>query len=277
MKHAFFLAPAGTGVGLTTVALGLVNALDRRGVRVAFFKPIAQASEGDSGPERSTLFIRKTTTLKPAGPIPLASATKTISEQGIDQLMGSVIAAYGESTASADVVVVEGLLPMGGDSYLGVVNNELVKTLNAQVILVASAVGKTIDQLDHQIEYAANTFGGLDSILGAIINRYPVEKSQISKDLIGQVRSENRLFYRQQLELIGVVPDSHELTYCRTIDIQRHLNAEVVNAGEMASRRVKRTHLLARTVPNLLHSPGSRTVCAARPRGRAFPGCNLRL
>ena len=152
MKHAFFLAPAGTGVGLTTVALGLVNALDRRGVRVAFFKPIAQASEGDSGPERSTLFIRKTTTLKPADPIPLATATKTISEQGMDQLMGSVIAAYGESTASADVVVVEGLLPMGGDSYLGVVNNELVKTLNAQVILVASAAGKTIDQLDDQSE-----------------------------------------------------------------------------------------------------------------------------
>jgi BioD-like phosphotransacetylase family protein len=156
---------------------------------------------------------------------------------------------------------------MGGDSYLGVVNNELVKTLNAQVILVASAAGKTIDQLDDQIEYAANTFGGLENILGAIINRYPVEKSQIVKDLIGQVRSENRLFYRQQLELIGVVPDSHELTYCRTIDIQRHLNAEVVNAGEMASRRVKKTHLLARTVPNLLHAlSGSHSSNSGRPQ-----------
>jgi phosphate acetyltransferase len=259
MKHAFFLAAAGTGVGLTTVALGLVNALDRRGVRVAFFKPIAQASEGDSGPERSTLFIRKTTTLKPADPIPLAIATKTISELGMDQLMGSVIAAYGESTASADVVVVEGLLPMGGDSYLGVVNNELMNTLNAQVILVASAAGKTIDQLDDQIEYAANAFGGLDRILGVIINRYPVEKSEIAKDLIDQVRAENKLFSRRQLELIGVVPDSPELTYCRTIDIQRHLNAEIINAGEMASRRVKKTNLLARTVPNLLHAlaPGA--------------------
>ena len=88
MKHTFFLAPAGTGVGLTTVALGLVNALDRRGVRVAFFKPIAQASEGDSGPERSTHFIRATTTLTPADPIPLATAIKMISEQGMDQLMG---------------------------------------------------------------------------------------------------------------------------------------------------------------------------------------------
>src|ERR1700751_961516 len=121
MKHAFFLAPAGTGVGLTTVALGLVSALDQRGVRVAFFKPVAQASEGDSGPERSTHFIRNTTSLRPADPIPVSIATKTISEHGIDQLMGHVIGAYGESTASANVVVVEGLLPAKDDSYLGVV------------------------------------------------------------------------------------------------------------------------------------------------------------
>ena len=259
MKHAFFLAPAGTGVGLTTVALGLVSALDRRGVRVAFFKPIAEGSEGSLGPERSTHFIRATTTLKPADPIPLATAIKGISEQGMDQLMGHVIGAYDVSTLSADVVVVEGLLPTGGDSYLGVVNNELVKTLNAQVILVASRADKAVEQLDDQIEYAANAFGGLEKILGAIINRYPVDKSETAKNLIDHLRSESRLFSRRQLELIGVVPDSPELTFCRTIDIQRHLDAEVVNAGEMESRRVKTTHLLARTVPNLLHTfaPGA--------------------
>jgi phosphate acetyltransferase len=259
MKHAFFLAPAGTGVGLTTVALGLVNALDRRGVRVAFFKPIAEGSEASSGPERSTHFIRATTTLKPADPIPLAIAIKEISEHGMDQLMGHVIAAYNVSTLSADVVVVEGLLPTGGDPYLGVVNNDLVKTLNAQVILVASRADKSIKQLDDQIEYAANAFGGLEKILGAIINRYPVGKSETANSLIDHLRSESRLFSRHQLELIGLVPDSPELTFCRTIDIQRHLNAEVMNAGEMESRRVKTTHLLARTVPNLLHTfaPGA--------------------
>ena len=267
MKHAFFLAPAGASVGLTTVALGLVNALDQRGVRVAFFKPIAQAPEGDSSPELSTHFIRETTTLRPADPIPLATATKTISEQGMDQLMGRVIAAYDESTASADVVVVEGLLPLEleGDLYLGVVNNELVKTLNAQVILVASRAGKTSDQVDDQIEYAATTFGGLEKILGVIINRYPVDKSQTAKYLIDHLLSESRLFSRRQLELIGVVPESPELTYCRTIDIQRHLNAEVLNAGEMDRRRVKSTHLLAGTVPNLLHTfaPGAILVTPA--------------
>jgi phosphate acetyltransferase len=80
MKHAFFLAPAGTGAGLTTVSLGLVNALDRQGVRVAFFKPISQRADSASGLERSTHFIRSTTALQPADPIPITTATKMISE-----------------------------------------------------------------------------------------------------------------------------------------------------------------------------------------------------
>ena len=70
--HTLFLAPSGSGVGLTTIALGLVRALDARGVRVAFFKPIGQTFNGDSGPERSTHFIRSTTQLRPADPIPPA-------------------------------------------------------------------------------------------------------------------------------------------------------------------------------------------------------------
>ena len=77
MRHAFFLAPAGSGVGLTTVALGLVHALDRRGVTSGLFQADRpRAPEGDSGPERSTHFIRATTTLTPADPIPLATATQ---------------------------------------------------------------------------------------------------------------------------------------------------------------------------------------------------------
>ena len=259
MRHAFFLAPAGSGVGLTTVALGLVSALDRKGVRVAFFKPIAQETEGDSGPERSTHFIRATTALQPADPIPLATATKTISEQGMDELMSQVIGAYGASTASAEMVVVEGLLPALSDSYLGVVNHELVATLNAEIILVASQAHKSIEQLDDQIEYAAKAFGGLEKILGVIINRYPVDKPKTVENLIERVRSESKLFQRGQPKLIGVVPENPDLTYCRTVDIQRHLSAEVLHAGEIERRRVKVTHLLARTVPNLLHTfvPGA--------------------
>jgi phosphate acetyltransferase len=60
MKHTFFLAASGAGVGLTSVCLGVVRALDRRGIRVGFCKPISQnhRSAGDADP--SALIIRTT-------------------------------------------------------------------------------------------------------------------------------------------------------------------------------------------------------------------------
>jgi len=45
VPHTVVVAPAGRQVGLTTVCLGLVRALDRQGVRVAFAKPIAARGE----------------------------------------------------------------------------------------------------------------------------------------------------------------------------------------------------------------------------------------
>jgi phosphate acetyltransferase len=257
MKHAFFLAPAGADVGLTTVSLGLVAALDRQGVRVAFFKPVGQSSDSDAGPERSTHFIRATTTLKPADPIPMGTATRMISEGRLDELLGTVIAAFHESTETADVVVVEGLLPGLGDPYLGVLNYELVNTLNAQVLLVASGIGKTVDQLDEQVEYTAKSFGGIEKVLGLIVNLYPSTLPRVAA--AETLRSQSQLLSRDILHLLGVVPLSETLAQCRTIDVQRHLNAEILNAGEIYLRRVKTTNLLARTVPNLLYTlaPGS--------------------
>jgi phosphate acetyltransferase len=264
MKHTFFLAPAGAGVGLTTVSLGLVNALDRRGVRVAFFKPISQLTESASGLERSTHFIRSTTALQPAEPIPVAKATKMISEERLDELLGQVVAAFHDSTAAADVVVIEGLRSARGDSHLGTLNQELVKTLNARVILVASSADKAPNQLDDQVEYSAKMFGGLQKLLGVVVNHYPISEGVSLPRPADRFRSESQLFRRGKVQLIGVVPHNESLTYPRTLDIQRHLGAEVFHAGDMEHRRVKQRFLMGRRVPNSFHTlvPGAILVTA---------------
>ncbi len=261
MKSAFFLAPAGRGQGLTTVALGLVVALDRRGVRVSFYKPISEDNGNESRPERSTHFLQATTMLAPPEPFPLAEATKLISSGRLDELLGKVIATYEKSTRDADIVVVEGLLPSMDDSYRGSLNQELVKTLNGQIILVVGMAEKSVADLDDQIEYAAKIYGGLDKIVGLIVNRYPIE----ARDGISNYLRDSRLFRRGNLQLIGVIPSNESLTFCRAIDVQRHLDATVIHAGEMQSRRVKSTSMLARTVPNLLHTltPGAMLMTPA--------------
>jgi len=259
MKSAFFLAPVGRGQGLTTVALGVVRALDRRGVRVSFYKPINE-ERGDES-ERTTHFLRSTTSLTPADPLPLAEATKLISGGRVDELWGKVIGAYERSTQNADIVVVEGLLPSPEDSYRGTLNQELVKTLNAQVILVAGMGERSVVDLDNLVEYAARVYGGLDKIAGLIINRCPVR----AEDPTSSYLRESRLFRRTGLHLVGAIPDNESLTFCRSIDVQRHLHAAVINAGEMQTRRVKSTSMLGRTVPNLLHTltPGAMLMTPA--------------
>jgi phosphate acetyltransferase len=257
MKHVFFLAPAGRGQGLTTVALGVVEALDRRGVRVAFYKPINENDKEDPEPERSTHFLRAITTLAPANPLPLPQVAKLVSDGRLDEVLEKVIEAYEDSTRGTDMVMVEGLPPSPDDSYRGDWNQQLVKALNAQVILVAAMGDKSVAELDDQIEYAANVFGGIDQIVGLIVNRYLQTKS--TGDLAADYLHRSRLFRRGNFHLVGAVPHNEALTFCRSVDVQRHLQAIVMNAGEMQTRRVKSTSMLARTVPNLLYTftPGA--------------------
>ena len=257
MKHVFFLAPAGRGQGLTTVALGIVEALDRRGVRVAFYKPINENVEKGPGPERSTHFLRAITTLAPVDPLPLPRVVKLVSDGRLDEVLAKVIKAYHDSTQDAGMVVVEGLPPSPDDSYRGVLNQELVKALNGEVILVAAMGTKSVAELDDQIEYAAKVYGGIEKIVGVIVNR--CARTESVRDLAADYQHRSRLFRQGHLHLVGAVADNEALTFCRSVDVQRHLQAVVMHAGEMHTRRVKSTTILARTVPNLLHyfTPGA--------------------
>ncbi|HEY3253895.1 MAG TPA: AAA family ATPase, partial [Polyangiaceae bacterium] len=103
MPHTLYLVPSGGGVGLTSLALGLVRALDNRGVRVAFFKPIAQPALHDAGPERSTHFIRHTSPLTPTAPIPLEEASRLILARRTDELFEHVLRDFHASAGDADV------------------------------------------------------------------------------------------------------------------------------------------------------------------------------
>ena len=286
MKHTYFLTQVGLGGGLTSVALGLLRALERKGVRVAFFKPVgipdssstvlsdvatrlsspkslakadfsrAEASaKVEGGCDRSVQFVRATTPLHPPDAIPLERATRALAEGRLDELMGEILENFEQATTEADVVVAEGLPPSPGDPYLGRLSREIATALNAQIIIVAAEAGRSTVELDDQLEYAAENFGGLAKIQSVILNRV-ASQPEVS---MTRFQDSSRLLKRNALKLLGAVPENPDLTYCRTIDVQRQLKAQIVHAGEINQRRVKSTSLLARTVPNLLHTlqPGA--------------------
>ena len=262
MPHTLYLAPCGAKVGLTSVALGLVRALDNRGVRVAFCKPIGQPAAHTTGPERSTHFVRATTSLRPPLPISLDEAERLISSDRTDELMERVMRDFHESSANADVVVVEGLAHSSDMPIGAALNAQLVRTLSAQVILAGSLAGLSIEEFDERLEVAATQYGGLNSgtIIGCIINHVPDPQKLPLNALRDSLAAKSRLLERGSFHLIGAIPPNPDLTACRAIDIARHLGGEVLNEGEIQSRRVKKISVLARTVPNMLHTFQAGTI-----------------
>ena len=254
MPHTLYLVPCGGGVGLTSVALGLVRALDNRGTRVAFFKPIAQLNGSDTGPERSTHFIRHSGSLTPTAPLPLEDAARLILSHRSDELFERVLRDFHASAGDADVVVVEGLAHTPDALGEGNLNHELVRTLSAEVILVGSLGSTPLAEFESHLEIAARQYGGFGPgrVIGCFVNRVPARDTRARTSLLGDLIPGRLVFSKPDFNPIGLIPENPELAACRTIDIARHLEAEIVHEGEIKSRRAKKITLLARTVPNLI-------------------------
>ncbi|HEY6077845.1 MAG TPA: phosphate acetyltransferase [Polyangiaceae bacterium] len=252
MTHTLYLVPSGNSVGLTSVALGLVRALDNRGVRVAFFKPLGQPSSHDAGPERSTYFVRHTSNLTPATPMPLEEAEKLIAQGRTDQLLDHVMRGFHESAKDADVVVVEGLIDSQETAGEGELNRELVRTLTAEVIIVAALGHTSLEEFEARLDWTASRYGGFQGgkVIATIINRVPLA-TEGRKTIPPGVRPSLKLS-RRDFNVIGAIPENPELMACRTVDLARHLNAEILHAGEINLRRVRSMTLLARTIPNVV-------------------------
>src|SRR5512138_1509313 len=99
MPQVLLVAPAGRQVGLTTACLGLVRALDRLGVRVAFAKPIAARGE-----DQAAALMRLGANLSPPTPIPRKVADDLLASGDDQTLMERVVALCSEAGELADVL-----------------------------------------------------------------------------------------------------------------------------------------------------------------------------
>ncbi|MBO0844512.1 MAG: phosphate acetyltransferase [Nocardioides sp.] len=246
MTRTILVAPTGHGVGLTTTCLGLVGALQQRGVDVGFFKPLAQPRAGDSVSDRSTALIRLTSTLRPPEPIPAGLVERRLSDNAVDALMEDVVAAAEPIIGAHDVVVVEGLVPGPGLVYAGRVNVALTKALDAEVLLVGAATDDPPEHLAEGMAIAARTFQGLerDRVVGAVVNRVADTGAEAIATLGARLAE-------RDLRLVAAVPFRTELTWPRVRDIVAELGLKVLNDGE-SDRRVKDVIIGAQAVPGIL-------------------------
>lgn len=262
------LIPVGSGVGLTTISLGLVRALERQGIRVNFFKPVAQLHIGDTGPERSTAIIKQASRVNPPEPFQVNHVETLISSGQRDVFLEEVVARYNQGCENDHVVVVEGLVPTRREPWANRANIDIAKALDAEVVFVATPGADDASQLREKVEIAYNNMGGAKNkqLLGVMINKVgaPVDTQGRTRPDLSEIFESNdytqgctaeaitAAFKHSQVRLLGSVPWNFDLIAPRARDLAQHLGATIINAGELDSRRLRSVTFCARSVPNMI-------------------------
>ncbi|TKI04748.1 phosphate acetyltransferase [Martelella alba] len=280
MSRTIMLIPTGTSVGLTSISLGVIRAMEQKGVRLSVFKPIAQPRSGDDALDATTTIIRANSAIPSAEPLLMSHVESLLGSNQQDVLMEEIIARYHENTKDAEVILVEGLVPTRKHQFANALNYEIAKTLNAEIVFVMSLGNDSPDQLKERIELTRSSFGGSKnkSIVGVIINKLnaPVDEQGRTRPDLSEIFDESakanvtavntrQLAENSPLPILGCVPWSFDLIAVRAVDMAKHLGAVIINEGEIKTRRVRSVTFCARSLPNMLEHfrPGSLLVTSA--------------
>lgn len=280
MSRTIMLIPTGTSVGLTSVSLGVIRAMEQKGVSLSVFKPIAQPRAGGDAPDQTTTIIRANSSITAAEPLRMSHVESLLSSNQQDVLMEEIVARYHENTRDAEVVLVEGLVPTRKHQFANALNYEIAKTLNAEIVFVLALGNDSPAQLKERIELARSSFGGSrnKNITGVIINKLnaPVDEQGRTRPDLSEIFDDSTkaqvshidpklLFANSPLPVLGCIPWSFDLIATRAIDMAKHLNARIINEGDVNTRRVKSVTFCARSIPHMLEHfrPGSLLVTSA--------------
>ncbi|NDL63426.1 phosphate acetyltransferase [Acerihabitans arboris] len=282
MPRTIMLIPTDLSVGLTSVSLGVVRAMERKGVRLSVFKPVAQPRDGSSRPDQTTAIIRANSSIPAAQPLEMNYVEALLGSNARDVLMEEIVARYHQNLGQAEVVLIEGLMLTRRHQFANALNFDIAKALNADIVFVTTLGTGTPAQLKERLELARAGAGGgrHNGVVGVIVNKLNApldEQGRTRPDLSeifdqagqdGAAASAPPSFADIPLPVLGVIPWSMELIATRVIDMARHLNARIVNAGDVETRRVRSVTFCARGLTGMvdLFRPGSLLVtCADRP------------
>lgn len=274
MKRVLLVVPTGNSVGLTSVTMGILRALGKKGFSAGFLKPISQMRASDVGPENSTSLARKAFHLDSPSPIPLNEAEHLLSIGNEQLLMEQVVDLLQQISGKADIVVVEGMVPSQLLFYSKKLNLLMAKALDADVLLVASPHEKTPEELVDAVEIEANSYReGNGSVCGCAINKIG-RWSSMEDDYSNTIRhTKVRHFgnshadaslsalvdnYRSALAPTGIpmvacIPWLDNLASPKVQDIAHHIGAHALRRGEWANRRVESVALCAMSLTKSLY------------------------
>ncbi|MGN1392447.1 MAG: phosphate acetyltransferase [Succinivibrionaceae bacterium] len=272
MAHTIMLIPVGTGVGVTSISLGLVRAFAREGVKVSFFKPVAQPKSSYIGPEASTAAVKIGSGLELPEPLEAAHMESLVSTGDTSTLLEEIIANFENHVkqSGADVIIVEGLVPIEKHPFANQLNAQIASGIDADIILVTQPGTNTPNELKERVELSVRSFSETTHkrILGCIINKVGAcidARGIPTVAELGTPTQATTFDLGNITKLIATIPWNTKLNQARASDLAAFLQAKVINEGEMHSRRLNEVIFCARDVQNMVSyiKPNSLLVTSA--------------
>jgi len=259
--HTFFLVPVARETGLTSMALGLVRALQLAGIKVGFVKPIVQPEAIVGDADLAGHFARTLCGTETPDPIPFDHAAEMVRSGQLAALMEEVIALTAEVREHHDVVVVEGLIPDADLQIVTRLNIEMVRSLGADLIPVLAGGNHDLEALTEKTATAIEQYGddGRRPVAGVLINHC----SQPTAVALSARR--NLQVGEVEVPVIAAVPSDPRLSAPRVLDVAEALDFEILHRGDIETARVENQLVAARSPEKLIGHlrPGTLVVTPA--------------
>jgi phosphate acetyltransferase len=226
-RQIFFLAAFTRDSGLTSMSLGLVQALRRDRVAVGFIKPIMQPADRGSA-DLDADFARSLLDLDVPDPMPFTVAEARVRAGGLDALLEDLVAAVEIAGTGCDAVVVEGLIPDAGLQIASRLNGAMARAFAATLIPVLSGKGHDPAALAAIVDLAMRQFAEDDEappLAGVLVNRLHPGAHPTLPPMLPVSGGD--------VPVLGDVPFEPRLSALRLRDVQQALGLDIAHAGAM--------------------------------------------
>ncbi len=242
-----FIASTKPGEGKTLVALGLLTALRERFRKIGYVKPLGRSpfEPGVDGIDPDVTLLQAALeiqhTPKDMGPVTVRGGFpyEWLTREGHEKVVDRIGKSLEKVLAGKAFSVIEGTGNAASGAAFGLSNAWVAKTANAKVLLLAGGgVGQPIDEIILNKSYFERA--GVE-LAGVVVNRaYPEELEKVNTFARKVLKSMN-------VEMIGVIPYTHELSRPTMAHVQEELRAEILHGKELLGNRIGKIVLGAMT------------------------------
>jgi len=247
-------------VGKTTLALGLLHGLRRRGLRTAYLKPLGQhfvqeeggAFHNDAKVVACLLDSAARDTVRMAVSIAPGRVQEEIKAKRGLELVDQIVTDVARLRGDHDAIVLEGMGNVAMGACLDLSAAEVARSVSARALLVVEAgVGRTIDEILLCSTYIRERQA---DFMGVVVSKaWPAKYDRIAQAL-------NASLAERGIPLFGITPFQQELATPTVAQVFGELGGELLGGEDHLGHRVTTTIIGAMSAENVSRHITERTL-----------------